>query len=479
MEQEKIQSEKYEKIKELAAHILKLACDNIVVNMRFLDVAMAALERVPGYGLEGAATDGQNLYYDPVWLLKSYEKEPAFAIRLYLHILLHCIFYHSYQYNKLDKPLWDLATDLAVENTILEFHQYGMSLKRDDALKELIHTLHIAMNNKDRDEQYRESVSWNQTGRAPQKKKQILPFTAEHIYRYLKKNPPSKEALLDMVGLCHMDEHVSWSVTEEITPGQEQFKKISERIKADLKSFSRDKNPSESLSENLGEATKDRYDYREILRRFTALSEDMGVNDEEFDYIYYHYGMETYGNMPLVEPLEYKEVKKVREFVIAIDTSASCRGDLVRAFLKKNYSILKQSESFFTRINVHIIQCDAEVRSDTKITCQEDFETFMASGKLWGFGSTDFRPVFDYVLEQIEAHEFENLKGLIYFTDGYGVYPEYMPPFETIFAFLNEDAQKPEVPVWAMEVILGESDIEEFDKDNNKDNNEDNIDSIG
>ena len=33
------------------------------------------------------------------------------------------------------------------------------------------------------------------------------------------------------------------------------------------------------------------------------------------------YGMELYGNMPLVEPLEYKETDRVREFVIAIDTS--------------------------------------------------------------------------------------------------------------------------------------------------------------
>lgn len=458
--------EQLDKIKKLAAHILKLACDSIVVNMRFLDVAMAALKTEQRFGLNGASTDGKNLYYDPVWLLKCYEKEPAFAVRLYLHIILHCIFYHSYQYGRLDTAIWDLAVDLAVENTILEFRLYGSALKKDDALKELIYSLHTAMNEKDQDEKYKDSVTWNQNGSLKKEKRQYVPFTAEHIYRYFKKKEPSLKEMREMIALSHMDEHISWNVTEEISMGQEQFRRISERIKADLKSFSRDKNPSESLSDNLGEATRDHYDYGEILKRFTALSEDMGVNDDEFDYIYYHYGMETYGNMPLVEPLEYKEVKKVREFVIAIDTSASCRGDLVRAFLKKTYSILKQSESFFQRINVHIIQCDAKVQSDTKITCDEDFDAFMASGKLWGFGSTDFRPVFEYVMEQIDRHEFENLKGLIYFTDGYGVYPEYMPPFETIFAFLNEDAQKPEVPVWAIEVILSEPDIEEFETDN-------------
>ena len=64
-----------------------------------------------------------------------------------------------------------------------------------------------------------------------------------------------------------------------------------------------------------------------------VMGESVQMNDDEFDYIYYTYGLERYGNMPLVEPLEYKDSKKVREFVIAIDTSASCRGALVKSFL--------------------------------------------------------------------------------------------------------------------------------------------------
>ena len=61
----------------------------------------------------------------------------------------------------------------------------------------------------------------------------------------------------------------------------------------------------------------------------------------------------------------------------------------------------------------------------------------MKNGKLKGFGSTDFRPVFEYVDELLAKGEFENLKGLIYFTDGYGVYPSRMPGYDTIFAFLD------------------------------------------
>ena len=154
--------------------------------------------------------------------------------------------------------------------------------------------------------------------------------------------------------------------------------------------------------------------------------------------------------------------KAIKEFVIAIDTSASCRGDLVQAFLQKTYSIMQQSENFFNKINVHIIQCDSEVQQDIKITQREDLETFMRQGKLTGFGATDFRPVFAYVEKLKEEKEFDNLKGLIYFTDGYGIYPESMPDYEVAFVFLQDDVNTPKVPNWAIKLVLEEEDIEAY-----------------
>jgi predicted metal-dependent peptidase len=164
--------------------------------------------------------------------------------------------------------------------------------------------------------------------------------------------------------------------------------------------------------------------------------------------------------MPLVEPLEYKDSNKVKEFVVAIDTSASVKGAIVQAFLKKTYSILKSSENFFNKINIHIIQCDSEIQEDTKITSQEEFDDFCANVKLKGFGSTDFRPVFRYVEHLQKNQEFENLKGLIYFTDGYGIYPEQMPDYDVMFAFLKEDEHAPKLPPWALKVILEPEELE-------------------
>ena len=187
----------------------------------------------------------------------------------------------------------------------------------------------------------------------------------------------------------------------------------------------------------------------------------MKIDDDEFDYNFYTYGMNLYGNMPLIEPLEYKEVKRVRDFVIAIDTSGSVSGETVQKFVNKTYNILKQQDSFFTKVNIYIIQCDAEIQEVQKITNQEEFEAYMKTMQLHGFGGTDFRPVFAYVDELIRQHAFTNLKGMLYFTDGFGDFPEHQPDYQIAFVFLDDDYNNYQVPVWAIRLILTTEEIEQ------------------
>lgn len=418
--------ELYEKAKPLAEKVMSHARDSILVNMRFLDTALSALTPQAKEGLLGFASDGMKIYYDPIFLLKKYKEEPAFAMRMYLHILFHLIFYHSFRFDKLDKEAWSLAADIAVEAAVLELEMPGTALLRDEKIK----------------------------GKLRGIQEEIGALTAEKIYRYLKNFQIGEREREELSHLFFMDMHRFWEPKEELSISIEQWKKLSERVKADLKSFSAGKTKSESMEKSLLEATKDRYNYSELLRKFTVMNEDMQVNEDEFDYIYYTYGLEKYGNMPLVEPLEYKDSKKVKEFVIAIDTSASCRGPVVKGFLRKTYALLCGEENFFRKMNVHIIQCDHEVQRDTKITCKDDLDYFLEHEKLTGFGSTDFRPVFAHVDALLQKGEFENLKGLLYFTDGYGVYPEKMPPYDVMFVFLDNGDEGPEVPPWAIKVLL-------------------------
>lgn len=417
---------KNEKISSLASEIMGVSHDDILMHMRFFDRALASLRPAEKPGAGSFATDGQSCFYDPVLVLKCYRESPARVTRIYLHMLLHCIFAHHFRYDRLEARLWDLAADMAVENVILELGLEGTALEQDTVLA-------------------RKLEGWKEKAQS---------LTAERLYRCFAERPLPPEEERELRRLFFRDAHSLWMPPQRLEMTRGQWEKISRRVKTDLKSFARRKSGTGSLEKNLEEVTRERYDYGAILRRFAVPGEEMAVSQEEFDYVYYTYGLSCYGNLPLIEPLEYRESKKVKEFVIVIDTSASCNGKTVEAFLRKTYSILRDTESFFHKINVHIIQCDSQVQQDTRITCEEDLEVFLGEGKLAGGGATDFRPVFAYVEQLREHREFENLKGLIYFTDGYGIYPEQMPAYQVIFAFLEEDENRAPVPPWSMKVVL-------------------------
>lgn len=417
-------------INSVAAEVMSLSRDGILMNMRFLDLAlskfMVDIKSETGRHL----FTGSGIFYDPVRLLRQVKIEKNYGARLYLHSLLHVIFFHSFEPQNKDRELWNLACDIAVENVIFDLNLHIMKLSTDDALEQRLKML----------------------------KKQAGGLSAQKIYKCFQIDGISDEAKDEWRKLTYKDEHIFWDMKEELELSAAEWRKISERIKADLKSFSKGKT-NESIEENIKEATRERYDYESFLKKFMVLGETVSVNDDEFDYVYYTYGLKLYDNMPLIEPLEYKDTNKIKDFVIALDTSASCKGELVEVFLKKTYNIMMSRESFFSKINVHIIQCDNEVRSDDKITSQDDFDKFIESGKIKGFGSTDFRPVFEYVDDLLKRGEFSELKGLIYFTDGYGVFPEKMPDYEVAFVFLNQVDDMVKVPPWAIKLVLEDEDI--------------------
>ena len=467
-----MEEEKLKTAQELAGQIMICARDQIMISMRFLDRALfrmpvTASDRTPGFGV-----DGEKIYYNPEFVIQSFQREKNECTRAFLHMILHCIFSHPFQYEKLDRECWDLSCDLAVEASILDLNIKDTVLNRDDTMRRTLNKF---------------------SAKVPH-------LTAERIYRFLLDHPAEREEWLKESAAFARDEHLLWIPEREVDAkersgdsyttdtrtamvgcheadsgeegeqeeveeallgqGDSDWEDISQHAKTDLETFSREQGfGAGSLLLNLRESLRDKIDYGEFLRKFAVMGEEMHINDDEFDYIYYTYGMQLFGNMPLVEPLEYRESKRIREFVIAIDTSGSCQGKTVERFLNKTYSILKTSESYFARVNIHIIQCDSQIQRDVKITSDEEFEQYMQDVELAGFGGTDFRPVFDHVDGMIRRHEFQNLKGLIYFTDGHGTFPERMPDYQTAFVFIEEGITIPEVPAWAIRLVLREDEI--------------------
>lgn len=258
------------------------------------------------------------------------------------------------------------------------------------------------------------------------------------------------------------DDHRFWPKKPSTSPSAvkagQSWDKISRRMEQELNLRGDDSASGIDAMKTQIKEGKSRRSYKDFLRKFTVLKEELHCDYDEFDLNYYSYGLRLYKNMPLIEPLESREVTKISEFVIVIDTSYSTNGPLVQKFLEETFQIIQERDSFFHKSQIRIIQCDNQVHSDTIIKEQRDIPKLLHNFELIGGGGTDFRPAFSYINKLLEDGEFQNLKGVLYFTDGKGIYPAKRPPYETAFLFLGEE-EHPDVPAWAMKLILHEEDL--------------------
>jgi len=195
--------------------------------------------------------------------------------------------------------------------------------------------------------------------------------------------------------------------------------------------------------------------FQDFLRKFSVDREELKTDPESFDYGYYYFGLSQYGNMPLIEENEYREKRKIPELVIAIDTSYSTKGEMVKRFLEEAMAILADKEAFFTKCRVHIIECDDRIRKDLLVEDAEEMERYRERFEVSGGYGTDFRPVFHYIEDLRKKGELKELKALLYFTDGRGRYPKYAPGYTAAFIFpKGEDIDDENAPFWAMKLYI-------------------------
>lgn len=385
----------------LGKKILQNCRNELYLDFPYLDGAFAGLEYEADSSITSIRTDGEKIYFNPFFLLKKYAEDPETVRHGYLHMLLHCLYLHIFMKPDKDISQWDRDCDSFVENLI------------DKAMQE------------------KECYSL---------KKRWLDDTE--------------------VADPGFDDHNLWQRTAEQASGGRRTKEKWERI---LTYTSQNKTGTRSRAgtqtrnrqEEMDEIYRSKYDYRKFLKQFCRLREEVELDTESFDYIFYHFGMEHYGNLPLIEPLEYKEVNRLEELVIAIDTSGSCSKETVQRFLGETYSILSEKENFFRRMKVYIVQCDCFIQKVDVIHSEEEWKEYSRAVTIQGRGGTDFRPVFELIHQEKERRELKSLRALIYFTDGDGIYPRQKPDYETAFVFLNRTDKMKLVPAWAKCLITG------------------------
>lgn len=424
------QSERWKKI---GREILFSARTELYMGLPFLDEALSALAVTDGgYDTDTLATDAKNLYFSGAWLAMQLEHSRMSVNRAYLHSVFHCLLRHPAKSKNRDTPLWDLACDIAVESMLdsLEYRCVQAdkpSIRRKNTYRRLRQSMPV--------------------------------LTAEAVYRQFRRERLNSYDCATLARVFQVDDHSLWETSDD-DEQDKQWQQTAERTQTAMETIFTDQSTGgEAVREQLSVSAHPTTDYRAFLRRFAALREEVAIDADSFDYGYYAYGLRHFGNMPLIEPLETREVRKIEDFVIAIDTSMSTSGELVRQFLSYTYSLLMDSESFFRHINLRILQCDDQLRSDKRITSAHDLRDYMEHFELIGQSSTDFRPVFEHVDQLVSEGAFHHLRGLIYFTDGLGIYPKKRPRYDAAFVMLEGEAYPENVPPWGIRAILREDEI--------------------
>lgn len=428
---------------DLSKKLLAFSRDQILQCLPSLSLALSDLPCLDA-DVSSLCFDGLRLYGNDSLVCRLFLDQAL--TRTLLHITIHRLFLHFLP-QKTERSLWDLSSDIASEAFLDRLGLFP-----------------------DGNEAERRAVYQDLSGR-------LTAFSAEAIYQLLKEQPPSFSP-----HLFARDDHRLWyplALSQETSLGSGPSGGLSEEER--LEALKKVKRILEPLSEELRHSKahtghgsspglqreqillekRGRYDFRRYLRRFSISREELHPDLDSFDYIPYYYGLMQKKRLAFLEPLETIHSSRIQDLVIAIDTSGSCSLAVVQEFLSETINILSRKEHFFDRMNVHLIQCDSMIQDHLVIHSKGEWEEKLKSLTINGRGGTDFTPVFTYVERLQKEGELIHLKGLLYFTDGDGIYPKKVPPYETAFVFLDERFLNFPVPDFIIPLCLHPESIKE------------------
>ena len=117
----------------LGKKILQNSRNELYLDFPYLDGAFASLEYEVDDSISTIGTDGEKIYFNPVFLLKKYVEDPVAVRRGYLHMLLHCLYLHIFMEPEEslsseenlpesgeEPETWNRKCDFFVENLINE-----------------------------------------------------------------------------------------------------------------------------------------------------------------------------------------------------------------------------------------------------------------------------------------------------------------------------------------------------------------------
>lgn len=191
---------------------------------------------------------------------------------------------------------------------------------------------------------------------------------------------------------------------------REQKEKWNERTKQATE-YSRQRGYEPEWLKRMWSDMQPKEDWRNILREYIQpFQNDYAFNPSDRRYLDHDF----------VLP-DIQDGEKIDWIAIAIDTSGSIQGAELDSFIGEVKGIL----SAYDQVTARLTFCDAAASPFVEL---KDFDQDKENIKPTGGGGTAFEPVFDLIKK-----EGNNPLCLLYFTDGFGSFPNSVPEYDCLW----------------------------------------------
>ena len=317
-----------------------------------------------------AATDGLVLYFNEDFLFSLSSSEQN---ALMLHEVLHMALLHVSRRESRDPHIWNIAADIVVNDLIQR--NTNFKLPKGAII----------------DNQFRDK-------------------SVEYIYEKLLKDESFKSYKLAIADIATQieGERSNAVVDTEIANVDEIEGYWKDKLEVLKNNYSGDGSDTQGslpggISQEINSILEPEVDWRHALWKF------VGKTPADFDDIdrrFIYKGLYLEGL--LTESIELS---------VCIDTSGSISGALLDQFIGELQGILRS----YPHVQCNLYWADTEAYGPYELSKIEDLPSAL------GFGGTSFVPFFNKVKKDSIQDFMNNNRVSIYFTDGYGDFPDHIP----------------------------------------------------
>ena len=437
---------------ERAKKIIEICKRRIKSKASFFVYVLSILKYIPVEDDVLLCTDGENIYFNAKKVVKEFQNGTVYNLEWTLfHILLHGVLGHFENTEYTRKSLAWAVMDLQVErllrliypgaknriNSYLWGNEEDADLLDEDFLANELY--------------YKGLKDKKLKNRILRKGKEILIDDHKYWYDKPKKIKADEMDEKTLEKLEKMERiRVIWTKARVFICEEEKEEKKSDgkNVEGALKVLVRSKKQGHgSLNEgnNVSYQEESKNSYQEILKEILSVSEESKDSDS-IDKALYMYGLELYGDMPIVEPEEIEEKRQIHTMILAVDTSGSCT-DNAKVFLREMTKLLVQIREQVSIDHLCYLECDDEIVYEKNYYEMDYFTGFGKNHTFMGGGGTSFVPVFDRAQELIDKGE--KIDVLFYFSDCEGDFPNQEPAYPAIFLMDNDSPYEfLNIPKW-------------------------------